>query len=279
LKKAQILALVLPLLLSFAVPTFGGNLANPAAQVADARMTIGLSYYIGGADITNMEIPMTMNRVSTRIGYSPIRFFNFGADLGVAQVSVDKYTLNGNDISAFVGDYGWSFGGHAKLSSPYIANVVSAMAIGNANYFRSINRIDSDTYSYYGGTDIIAAAGLQFRIPNFGYVTLGPQLYMIMGENKGYEGPKGTFSNINNMRAWVAIDHYFPDFKEFAGNLKYYASLEFTASPKINTSLEFNPYPKINTSSKRALIQEFSISLSIGAITDRLYGVYSDVEN
>lgn len=241
------------IVLCAAMASFGANLANPAAQVGDARMSFGASYFIGGADITDLEIPMMMNRVDMRISYSPIRYVNFGADFGTVQLSVDKYSVNGRDtVPIFEGKFGWSAGGHLKLSTPYIFDYVSILALGNANVFRSTNK----QKAYYGGTDITAAAGLQIRVPN-GRISLGPQIYMILGDNKGVYKIKDEYSNVNNMRAWIAFDYLPEDL--LGGDHQPYLSIEFTASPKINGS-------------KRAPIREFSVSVSVGSITQRLYG-------
>jgi len=252
---------ILPILLCLTASSFGANLANPAAQVGDARMSFGASYFIGGADVTNLEIPLMMNRVGARVSYSPIRYVNFGVDFGIAQISVEKYSADGRDtIPVFDGGIGWSAGGHIKLSSPYILDYVSVLVLGNANAFRSTNKLDA----YYGGADIAAAVGVQIRFPGVGCLSLGPQIYMIMGENKSFNGVEGTYSNVNNMRAWAAFD-YFPEMA-LTGNQKPYMSIEFTASPKINGS-------------KRAPVREFSLSLSVGIITQRLYGEATDFED
>jgi hypothetical protein len=232
-------------------------------------MSFGVSYYIGGADITDLEIPMMLNRVSGRISYSPIRYVNLGLDFGTVQVSVDSYSSNNwrDTISVFEGGMGWSAGGHLKLSSPYIAEYAALLAIGSVNAFRSTNK----NKAYYGGTDITAATGIQLRIPNVGHLSFGPQLYYIAGKNRGARDPitderpaAGKYSPVNNLRAWIAFD-YFPEDAFIMWNQKPYVSVEFTASPKIGGS-------------RRAPIQEFSVSISVGAITQRLYGEDTGIE-
>ncbi|MCL2182386.1 MAG: hypothetical protein FWB85_02815 [Chitinispirillia bacterium] len=253
---------ILTILLLSALPSAAANLANPAAQVGDARMSFGISYYLGGANITGLELPMMMNRAGGRVSYSPIRYVNFGLDFGTVQASVDKYYSEAarDTIPVFDGGFGGFIGGHLKLTSPYIADYVALMALGSADYFRSTN----PEGAYYGGVNITAAAGVQIRIPSAGFLSLGPQIYMIDGTNKGVNRatgkltPAGSYSPVNNMRAWIAFD-YFPEDAFIAWNHKPYVSVEFTASPKISGS-------------KRAPIQEFSLSVSVGAITHRLYG-------
>jgi hypothetical protein len=238
----------LPLMFCAAFASWGANLANPAAQAGPARMSFGASYYIGGADITNDTIPLMMNRVSGRASYSPVRYVNFGADVGAVMVGVEEYKT----APVFDGRFGWSVGGHLKLSTPYLFDRVALLALGNYNLFRSTNKFGA----YYGGADAAAAAGLQIRLWD-GYLSLGPQIYAIMGKNRGFDGTKGKYSNLNNMRAWIAYE-YFPD-DIFGGEHKPYMSFELTVSPKIRPS-------------KRVPFREFSASISVGTITRRLYG-------
>lgn len=249
----KIVARVLPLLLCAAAAAFGANLASPAAQAGTARMYFGASYFVGGADVTNLEIPLIMNRLNMRIGYAPISYVNFGADFGLPLISVERYMGARDSVPVFDGRFGWSGGGHLKLSSPYLFNRVAALAQGNINVFRSTNK----QHAYYGGTDIAAAAGLQFRLPAGHVLSLGPQFYTIMGKNKGFDGVKGTYSNVHNMRAWIAYEYLPVDI--FGGEHKPFMSFEFTASPEINGS-------------RRVPVREFSVSASVGIITKRLYG-------
>jgi hypothetical protein len=253
-----------------AAAAFAANLANPAAQAGDARMVFGASYYLGGADITRLNIPMMMNRISARVTYSPIRYVNFGLDGGTTHISVDKFPLPGAALNpdpdvpdsarVFKGNLGWSGGAHLKLTTPYLFDYVGLVAIGHVNYFYGVNDLDAR----YAGTNFVAAAGLQVRIPRVGAVSLGPQFYLINGRNRSYDGVEAEYSNVNNVRAWVAFD-YFPEMEQFTGNHKPYISVEFTASPKIGGS-------------SRVPIREFSVSVSIGAITQRLYGELNDAD-
>jgi len=238
--------------------SFGANLANPAAQIGDARIAVGASYHLGGSTITNLEIPMMMNRITGRVSYSPVRYLNIGFDLGTVQVSVDQYPAGSDTIPVFDGNFGWSGGGYIKLTTPFLFNHVALIGLANGNFFRSQN----DLKAYYGGKDGAGAVGIQVRIPKFGFISAGPHVYYIEGENRGYEGNTGNYSNINNLRGWIAVD-YFPQANVFNSNQQPYLSFEFTASPKINTS-------------SRVRVQEFSASITLGAITQRLYGFDKD---
>ncbi len=247
------------LISSLALTSAGANLANPAAPLPEARVSLGVSYDLGGYTITNRQIPMMVNRIHGRISYSPLKYVNLGLDLGAAQVNVERYTVGGDTVPVFEGEYGFSGGAHLKLTSPMLLNSFSFIALAQGALFYSENK----TNAMYGGKDGAAVLGMQFKVPNFGFVSFGPQLYMINGENRSYTGAEGTYSNLNNIRGWLAVD-FFPKVDPITNN-KPYCSLEFTASPKIN-------------SSSRVPVQEFSISFSIGAVTPRLYGIETEAE-
>lgn len=236
------------------------NLANPAVTFPDARIAVGASYHLGGYTITNKEVAAMLNRFHARVEYAPSTFIGFGVDLGATQVEVDRYYSSSDSIPVFHGKYGFSGGAHLKLSSPaFLNNLVSIIGIGQATYFTSKNQHNAT----YRGIDGAGVIGLQFHLPGFGYISTGPLVYLINGTNVSYTGKENFYSNSNNIRGWIAVD-YFPKMKDVTSN-KPYISLEVSVSPKANYS-------------ERIPVQEFSISLSIGAITGRLYGIESDVD-
>ena len=240
-----------------AVAVESSSLANPATALPDARIAIGTSYHLGGYSLTNSEIPSLFNRIHGRIEYAPFKYVALGLDAGVTNIEVDRYN---DSIGIFHGKFGFSGGGHLKLSTPaFFNNTVGLIAIVQATYFTSKN----DRNAAYSGEDGTGTVGLQFRIPGFGFISVGPWVYIIQGNNRGYDGETGFYSNTDNIRGWVAID-YFPKLGEVTSN-KPYISLEFSISPKA-------------TYSEKVAAQGFSVSISIGAITKRLYGVESDVE-
>jgi len=242
--------------------SFGANLANPAAQVGDARLAFGASYFVNGSTISNDEIPMIMNRIGARASFSPVKYFSIGVDLAAVQVSVDQYpgSLPFDTVPTFDGKYGVSYGGNLKLTTPYMFDYVALIGIANGNFFRSENKLGA----YYGGKDAAGVIGLQVKVPNLGFISAGPQVYYIEGENRSYYGEKGTYSNINNLRGWIAFD-YFPPVSILDEKVQPYFSVEFTMSPKINTS-------------SRVRVQEFSVAVSLGSISPRLYGMDKHAE-
>jgi hypothetical protein len=236
------------------------NLADPAVVIPPARLSVGASYDLGGFSLTNDTVPCLLNRFEARVSFSPLSFVNFGIDGGATQMEIAGDTTPTDTIGIFHGKYGVSGGAHLKLSTPFFFNdVMSAIGIVHGTYFSSKN----DAGTMYSGTDADGGVGLQFHIQGFGYVTAGSSVYLIFGKNKSYLGQEGKYSNINNVRGWLAID-YFPTVAASSKNLLY-LSLEFTVSPKAS----FND---------RAPIQEMSVSVSIGSITRKLYGEVSEVE-
>jgi hypothetical protein len=235
------------------------TIANPAAAVPEASVIIGAGYDIGGYTITNDRVPCMMNRFMARAEFAPVSFLGFGLDAGTIQMDVEKSIQHGYTIILYHGNYGFSGGAHLKLSSPFILNTIAFVGIGSGTIFSTRNTAGAE----YGGKDAVGAVGIQLHIKNFGFITVGPQLYYMQGQNKSFTGETGVYSNVNNLRGWMAID-FFPKINGISEN-KSYISFEFTASPDI-------------TVSKRIPVQEYSISISIGTVTKRLYGIESAVD-
>jgi hypothetical protein len=233
------------------------NLANPAITLPEARMAVGVSYHIGGYSLTNDSIPALFNRIHGRVEFGPIKYLTLGIDAGVTQIEVDRYS---DTAAVFHGKFGFSGGAHLKLASPPFAReYLTVIAIAQATMFNSVNKFSAA----YGGKDGCGVVGIQVHLPGFGYLSIGPQVYLIQGTGKSYNGESGFYSNTDNIRGWCAID-YFPKMKD-GSNGKPYVSLEFSASPSA-------------TYSKRIPVQGFSVSVSIGSITKRLYGTDSDID-
>jgi hypothetical protein len=201
-----------------------------------------------------------MNRIQARLSYSPFSFVNFGIDAGASQMEVAGDTTPADTFGIFHGGYAFSGGGHIKLGTPFFFNnLVCGIGIFQGTVFSSQN----NSGTTYGGTDACGGLGLQFHVPSFGYVTVGSQVYLIMGKTTDFSGKQGTYSNVNNVRGWLAID-YFPPALPSSKNL-FYLSFEMSVSPKAR----FNA---------RAPVQEIGFSVSIGSITPRLYGQESSEE-
>ncbi len=236
------------------------NLANPAVSIPEARIAIGASYHLGGYTLTNKEIASLWNRIHSRVEYAPLEFVSLGIEFGATQIDVDSY-INGFDtVPVFQGRFGFSGGAVLKLSTPAILHdYIKITCITKASFFSSKN----NHKALYKGIDGVGIIGVQFHIPRFGYITTGPLVYLIDGTNQSYTGKENFYSNVNNIRGWIAID-FFPRLKEITTN-KPYISLELSVSPEVDFS-------------RKVPVQEFSVSISIGSVTRRLYGMQNDIE-
>jgi hypothetical protein len=250
-KLKLLLLIVMPGIVSFANAS---NLANPASALPTANILVGASYYLGGYSLTNQEVPSMFNRFHGRIDFAPADFVSFGVDLGTTQIDVDQYTSGTDTIGLFHGNYGFSGGAHLKLSSPsFFKDMISVFTIAQGTMFTSENTSNAS----YGGYDGCGVVGFQFRIPKFGYISIGPMVYVIQGEAQGADKRKEFYSNVNNLRGWIAFDYHLKSTELSKGSA--YISLEFSASPSANTS-------------DRIPIQDFSIAISIGFISGKIYG-------
>ncbi len=236
------------------------NVANPAVNIPEARIAIGASYHLGGYTLSNKAIASLWNRVHSRVEYSPLKFLSLGVELGATQIDVDRF-INGSDtVPVFHGKFGFSGGALLKFSTPaFLHDYLRVTGVTKASFFSSKNKHNAS----YKGIDGVGIIGLQFHIPRFGYITTGPLIYVIDGTNRSYTGKENYYSNLNNIRGWIALD-IFPRLKEVTSN-KPFISVELSMSPEIDFS-------------KRIPIQEFSVSISIGSVTSRIYGIDNDIE-
>lgn len=244
--KKIVIAIILFLFVS---STNALDLATPLAPLPGGRISFSASYDLNGITITNREIPSIMNRIHGTFTISPIQYFNAGIDIGIAQIDVAS---DSNDVALFHGNYGFSGGANIKVSSPFAKNIIGVIGLAKGSWFSSTEK---NTEKYYRGLDIVAAAGPIFHIPKFGYISFGPQIYYVHGEN---EGSSGNYHNINNLRGWIAIE-YFPKMKDQAKYLPF-------------LSIEASISPDASVKSDRAPVVEFGASITFGAISSKLFG-------
>ncbi|HEX3019125.1 MAG TPA: hypothetical protein VHP36_02440 [Chitinispirillaceae bacterium] len=248
------------IIIVFSNTVLASNLANPATNIPEARIAIGASYHLGGYTLSNKAIPSVWNRIHSRLEYAPLNFLSLGIELGATQIDIDKYQIGPDTIPVFHGKFGFSAAASLKLSTPaLLRDLLKFTAISKVSYFSSKNKYNAA----YKGIEGAGIVGIQFHIPQFGYITTGPLVYLIDATSRSYTGKENFISNINNIRGWIAID-FFPRLKEITTN-KPYISLEISMSPEINYS-------------RRVPVQEFSASISIGSVTRRLYGTENDIE-
>lgn len=240
--------------------TTSATAANPTFAPGEARCAIGASYHLGGYSITNDSVPAIFNRAHASFTLAPIRYLDLGVDLGATQIEVASLADTADTIGVFHGKWAFSGGGHLKVSSPFFFNnLLAVVGIGEASYFSSRNA----NGAIYGGYDASGAAGVQLRIPQFGFLTAGARLYVIQGKNQDYTGETGTYSNIGNLRGWLALD-FAPPVKGSVKGTPYF-SFETSVGPRVKFG---NKVP----------IKEISFSFSIGWISPRLWGIPTDEE-
>ncbi len=240
---------------------FASNLADPAVIIPPDRIAAGVSYHAGGYSITNDTVPCILNRIMANISYSPFQHVTIGISAGATQMDIAKDTTAKDTFGLYHSGYGFSGGAHLSVGTPmYFNNSLGLVGILQGTYFSTKN----DLGAMYSGLDANGGLGLQYHVSDFGYITAGSSVYMIFGKNKGYNGAEGKYSNINNVRGWLAID-YFPPQPMGSKNLMY-ISLELFVSPKV----------KFNDS--RAPLQEMGFSISIGSITRKLTQEQTEVE-
>jgi hypothetical protein len=260
MKKNVLRIRAIGLLIALSSNVFSSSLSEPATIIPVARVALGGSYELGGYTITNDSVPCLLNRFQGFVTFAPFSFLNVGIDAGVSQMDVSDDTTARDTIGVFHGDYGFSGGVHVRLGTPFYYNgLFRCIGIGKATIFSSKNKDGAA----YGGKDGSGAVGLQFHVPRFGFITVGPQVYLMEGENKSYFGAKHRYSNLNNVRGWLAIDFFPPD--KLKSSNKFFISLEVSLSPKAGFG-------------DRVPVREMSFSINFGSITKRLYGQESDVE-
>lgn len=264
-RYAHVVTRTLSALVLVAGTSAASNMANPAGMMPAGRIMVGASYHLGGYSITNDNVGTIFNRFHARVGYSPLQYVNFGIDLGASQVDVDSQTYFRSSDTAhyfvFQGNYGFSGGLHLKAATPRFFNdMLSVFGMAQATMFSSTNEHGAQ----YGGFDGAGILGLQFRVPKFGYVSVGAKLYYIEGDNVSYTGREGAYNNTDNLQAWLALDFLPPFGEQMKG--KPYFSAEMTLVPNVSMG---GSVP----------IQGVSFSFAVGWISPRLYGEdFEDVE-
>ncbi len=249
---------ILPVIVLGLLPSSicAANLANPAVVIPEARASVGVSYNLGFHTITNRYVPMLMNRFHARGTFAPSSYLNVGIDAGISQLDVAADTTGTDTLGVFHGEYGFSGGGHVKLATPFFFDeLMSIVGMATGTYFK----VPNENGAWYGGVDGTGSVGFQFRIPRFGYLTAGGQMYLIQGRNQGYTGSEGRYANSNNIRGWFAVD-YFPEL-EVSENASPYISLEISLAPDVDYIREGQPP-----------FREIGFSISIGSVTRQLWG-------
>ncbi len=240
--------------------TEADNLANPLAPLPPARVAVGVSYNFEGHTITNMEVNSVMNRILLRGTYSPLEYIDIGAGLGAGNTEVESFTTSQDRYSpVFQGKYSFAWELSLQLTTPMLNDMFGLTSIINGSGFSSEN----DEKAEYSGHNATGGVGMLFHIPNIGYASAGARMHLIRGTSRSYSGKKGSFSNINNLRGWIAFE-YYPKL-ENSNKTVPYLGIEVSLSPDAGVG---GSVP----------IKDMGISLVIGAVTKRLYGKHEGAE-
>jgi len=241
---------ILLLAILFAVSSWATSVSYPAAPVPTARFATGATYdYFGGyfyrAPVS--DLPFNMHGINAFFTYAPVTYVNFGVDLGMRDVNIPQ----GNHNYDFNGKLGIAAGQHLKLATPYFGDVMGIVAMCRGLWFYS-----KDSHSsFYSGSQLVGSGGLSFHVQRFGYISCGIKYLEIFGEN-GFGD--GTWSNDATLGGWASFD-YFPK-----TNVKRYI-------PFISFEFGFFPSDKPFYGSG-TIVRNASFGVTIGAITNRLYG-------
>jgi len=234
--------------------SWGGGIAYPLTSVPTARFATALSYDMYGGYLYKSSIPnaaTTLQGFNASFTYSPITYINFGFDAGERSVKILTY----DDQYKFDGNIGFAGGAHAKFATPYFNDLLGGVAFVRALWFSSEDKYEI----YYGGMDFTTAGGLSFHVKNFGYISFGAKYFEIVGKNGGVPGSAGgTWSNDEVLGGWVSFD-MFP--RLFERKYIPFFSIELALFPGADAFDGAKP-----------LIKNASFGITIGAITNRLYG-------
>ncbi len=244
-------------LLSLVSLSMAAGLASPIAPIPDARIGVGITYGMDGFNLYDSEIEAgaTLSSIQATVAYAPVTNINLGIDLGVTSVSV-KTEETAKDFS---GDFGFSGGANAKLSSNFINDRVAFTGILKGGWFYS----STDEDYYYRGVTLSGSLGPTFHINNFGYLGFGYKYFEINGENEGSGNVSSYWGNDQTMGGYLSVD-YFPKSEVISSYIPY-------------ISFVVDVFPEAGLQKNDIALHNISFSISFGAITNRLYGKKSEV--
>ncbi|MCL1946996.1 MAG: hypothetical protein FWF51_07615 [Chitinivibrionia bacterium] len=243
-----------------AASVFGGGVSYPSATIPAARFASGVSYdYIGGYLTLNSSTDPTpaysLYGANIFFTYGLADFINAGVDLGLKDANIHS-----SDPSfVFNGRMGAAAGTHVKLSTSYMGDVFAIVLFSRFHFFYSE---DKGRNEYNRGRDITASGAFSFHVKEFGYITMGAKYLDITAKIYGKPAPP-EFKNDALVGGWVAFD-YFPKTA-----IKTYL-------PFVSFELGFFPNSERKVLEKKPVFRNISFSVTIGGITNRLYGNSDD---
>ena len=274
--------LVFLALILFASSSWAIGISFPSAPVPTARFATGATYdYYGGyMDFDKNSplfapqvLPFSMHGINAFFTYAPITYVNFGVELGARDVNThpdSKLSLAQDELN---GTLGLSAGAHLKLATPYFADVFALVATGKGGWFYSEGN-KNDVKWYYtpngidttwvnwnnGGKFVTIGGGFSFHVKRFGYISFGAKYLDVWG-GIGWVPevlPETKWVNDAYVGGWAAFD-YFPRTRIE----KFFPFISF----------EFGFFPNSEFfAGGRPIVRNASFSVTIGAITRKLYG-------
>lgn len=247
------------LILGAAIFSWGANVAFPSVAIPEARFGVGASYDITTGDLYGVDdVPFSMNTINASFTFAPVSVMNFGVDIGTRNVRI----YSSDEVFDFRGKMGFSAGGHLRLSTPLLKDVFGATALIKGAWFYSKNDYDA----FYRGVDVTGALGFVFHIKQVGYISFGGKYFEIFGENQGFNDINtSSWSNDETLGGWVAFD-FFPKMKQQGSYIPF-------------VTLEAGVFPGASAfRGDKSGIHNLSFSVTIGAITQRLYGESTELE-
>lgn len=236
-----------------AVVSWGASVSYPFTPVPTARFATALSYDMYGIGLYKSNVAgasAMIHGFNASFTYSPITFINFGLDVGERKVDIFTYDKSYN----FDGKIGFAGGTHVKLATPYFSDIIGIVGVARTLWFSSARH---DVY--YGGMDFTGAGGISFHINSFGYISCGMKYFEIFGRTGGVQSPIGSnWSNDKVSGGFVSFD-MFP--KTSARKYIPFVSVELALFPQLEAF-----------DGDRPAIRNASLSITIGGITNRLYG-------
>lgn len=240
-----------------AVSSYGAGASYPSAPVPAARFASGISYDYGGGYLFSRVVPVpvfSLYGINAFGTYGLADYINIGADLGLKDVNIHSSDPN----RSFNGRMGIAAGPHLKLATPYLGDVFAVVAFTRTHWFYSE---DKGRYIYYKGLDFTGSGAFSFHVKDFGYISMGVKYSEIFGNYGIVEYPgldERTWTNAGNIGGWVAFD-YFP--KTGVKNYLPFISFELGFFPNSSEVL-----------GKKPVFRNISFSVTVGGITNRLYG-------
>ncbi len=224
----------------------GGLIQGPTAMVPAARLSMGAAYEYNYLTIWDQEYLSQISRYVGKISYGPAHWFNLHLLAGASEQDV----ATPQKKQLFDGKLGYLAGGGARLSSPNLfGSKFKLYGYFTGNLFES-----SDTLkNHYRGIEYHGGGGGVIEIGKIGAAAFGVEALHVEGEYsealKTTSTSTNKFSNKEKIRGYFSLDYYLPIDPELSKGITY-------------LGIELKGFDNHN----------WGLAVSVGQITDRLYG-------